>query len=104
MWSESQICGQKPLCSVNTGNIITTALLPTFLGFCPHISESDPPPEKTVHFGAKIIMEWSQKKFCGLVTCINGIFLKKIGKNRSILPSALAKRKFRSVYGVATTN
>ena len=28
MWSESQICGQKPLCSVNAGNIITTAVLP----------------------------------------------------------------------------
>jgi hypothetical protein len=50
------------------------------------------------------IMEWSPNFFCGLVTCINGIFKKNIGKNWSILPSALAKRKFQCIYGVATTN
>ena len=49
-------------------------------------------------------MEWTPRFLCGLVTCINGIFQKKFGKNRSILPSGLAKRKFRCIYGVATTN
>ena len=46
MWAESQKCGQKRMFSEYWYIIITTAVLPTFLRFCPHISESDPPWKK----------------------------------------------------------
>ena len=40
----------------------------------------------------------------GLVTYMTGIFLKKIGQNRSVLPSAVLKRIYTRLCGVATTN
>ena len=67
MWAESQKCGQKS-CSLNVQwihwyIIITTTVLPTFLRFCPHISESDPPLEKTTHFEAKKLWNGPKKNF-----------------------------------------
>ena len=85
MWAGRQKCGQT----------------------CPHFWRSGQigtPPGKNTCFRGVKKSELPKLFTCGTVTCIISIFLKKIGKNRSALPSALAKRIFRRLYGVATTN
>ena len=100
MWAESQKCGQKS-CSLNVQWILVyyhynscsahiSQILPTYF-------RKWPPPEKTTHFGAKKIMEWSPKKFCGPGTYPKCIFCKKTDSDWSTLASGRLFIKFRSI-------
>ena len=66
--------------------IITTTVLPTFLRFCPHISESDPPLEKTTHFEAKKLWNGPKKIFVAPAHILNVFFAKKRTQIGPLLP------------------
>ena len=78
--------------------------LPTYPENCPHIWKNPSPSEENIHFGGEIKSEIVPFFLYGLVTYMTGIFLKKIGQNRSVLPSAVLKRIYTRLCGVATTN
>merc|ERR1711983_239080 len=72
--------------------------LPTFL------EKKPSPSEENIHFGGEIKSEIVPFFLYGSVTYMTGIFLKEIGQNRSVLPSAVPKRIYTRLCGVATTN
>ena len=78
--------------------------LPTYPENCPLFWKNPSPSEENIHFGGEIKSEIVPFFLYGLVTYMTGIFLKKIGQNRSVLPSAVPKRIYPRLCGVATTN
>ena len=76
MWSESQICGQKPLCSVNTGNIITTAVLPNISQILTTYFRKWPSLEKNGPYGAKKLWNGTKKNFVAPAHILNVFFAK----------------------------
>ena len=76
MWSQSQKCGQKSCSLEYFYIIITTAVLPTFLRFCPHISESDPPWKKRPILGPKELWNGPKKNFVTPGHTLNVFFAK----------------------------
>ena len=78
--------------------------LPTYPENCPLFWKNPSPSEENIHFGGEIKSEIVPFFLYGLVTYMTGIFLKKIGQNRSVLPSAVPKRIYTRLCGVATTN
>ena len=79
------------------GSWITTALLPTFPTFCPHISQSDPPWKKTPQFGAKKLWNGAKKIFVALAHIIHVFFAKKTDSDWSTFALGRLFIKFRSI-------
>ena len=92
MWAECEKCGQQSFSLyvqwvlVIYYHYITTALLPTFPTFCPHISQSDPPWKETAHFGAEKLWNGANKIFVAPAHIINVFFAKNRTQIGPLLP------------------
>ena len=67
-------------------------------------SDIGPPDEKNVAFEGVKPPQKQPIFFCGFLIHIQNTFCKKIGQKRSFRPSAVAKKIYIQLYGVATTN
>ena len=96
MWAEELLMIEKMVTSLQNPSAHISGKLPTYL-------EKARPLEKIPFWGgkrSKIVPNF----LYGLVTYITGIFQKNNSRNWSVLPSAVPKRFYTRLYGVATTN